>query len=61
MQNVAAFNTGTTKVATDIGWSYAPGRHTVPTLPAIRVRFSPLAQQELKDNDGFDSTGQYHH
>ena len=40
MQNVATFNTGTTKVATDVGWSYAPGLHTVPTLPAIRVRFN---------------------
>ncbi|CFY84808.1 Mu-like prophage FluMu protein gp28 [Salmonella enterica subsp. enterica serovar Typhi] len=25
MRNVATFNTGTTKVTTDVGWSYAPG------------------------------------
>ncbi len=32
MRNVATFNTGTTKVTTDVGWSYAPGG-SIPSRP----------------------------
>ncbi|GHK44420.1 hypothetical protein ECZU08_00160 [Escherichia coli] len=47
MRNVATFNTGTTKVTTDVGWSYAPGQHTVPTA-RYQGTLQPLAQQELR-------------
>lgn len=40
MQNVATFNTGTTKVPPTSAGLMRRGLHTVPTLPAIRVRFN---------------------
>lgn len=48
MQNVATFNTGTTKVATDVGWSYAPGAAYRPDLASYQGTLQPLAQQELR-------------
>jgi len=48
MQNVATFNTGTTKVATDVGWSYAPGAAYRPDLARYQGTLQPLAQQELR-------------
>ncbi|EEW8776413.1 TPA: phage head morphogenesis protein, partial [Escherichia coli] len=48
MRNVATFNTGTTKVTTDVGWSYAPGAAYRPDLARYQGTLQPLAQQELR-------------
>ena len=48
MRNVATFRTGTTKVATDVGWSYAPGAAYRPDLARYQGTLQPLAQQELR-------------
>lgn len=48
MQQVATFNTGTTKVSTDIGWSYAPGAAYRPDLARYQGNLSSLAKQELE-------------
>ena len=48
MRNVATFNTGTTKVITDVGWSYAPGAAYRPDLARYQGTLQPLAQQELR-------------
>ena len=48
MQNVATFNTGPPKVATDVGWSYAPGAAYRPDLARYQGTLQPLAQQELR-------------
>ncbi|KLU14280.1 hypothetical protein AFK69_01405 [Xenorhabdus sp. GDc328] len=47
MQSVATFNTGTTKVATDVGWSYSPGAAYRPDLNRYQGALSGLARREL--------------
>ncbi|NDK99449.1 phage minor head protein [Photorhabdus bodei] len=47
MQPVATFNTGITKVATDVGWSYSPGAAYRPDLTRYQGELSGLARREL--------------
>lgn len=47
MQSVATFNTGTTKVATDAGWSYSPGAAYRPDLNRYQGGLAGLARNEL--------------
>ncbi|NHB98412.1 phage minor head protein [Photorhabdus stackebrandtii] len=48
MQPVATFNTGITKVATDVGWSYSPGAAYRPDLTRYQGELSGLARRELR-------------